>query len=96
MRSRYTAFVLRDLDYLVRTHRHPSPGELRRDLAVGIDQQRWLGLVVHHAQQKGNVGFVSFTASYVAAGQVGELSEHSQFCRRNKRWFYVSGEPLTR
>ena len=92
MRSRYTAYAKGDIDYLVRTHMHPEPDVLREDLSVAIRRQKWLRLVVHEAESSGNSGFVSFSATYVDGGRMGELCERSEFVRRKGRWFYLKGE----
>ena len=57
MRSRYSAYVLGLLDYLLATW-HPStaPGDLE------LPPLKWLGLEVRHAQAVGDAGVVEFVA----------------------------------
>lgn len=82
MRSRYTAFALRDAPYLLATW-HPST----RPAAVEVRGIRWLGLTVHAA-----VGdTVSFSARYEEGGQKGTLSELSRFTHEGGAWFYSNG-----
>jgi SEC-C motif-containing protein len=93
MRSRYTAFARQNVDYLTTSHEHPEPQRLRRELALRIDGQQWLKLEIVEAQQGGagdKIGFVTFVATYLEDGQIGELRERSRFRRKNGRWYYVS------
>lgn len=87
MRSRYSAFVLRRPDYLLRTwHPDDRPDTLEDD---GV---RWTGLVIHEVRGGGpfdDRGTVRFTASWSAAGRPGEQREHSSFVREAGRWLYA-------
>ena len=96
MRSRYTAFVLRDADHLWRTW-HPRT----RPAQVGdLDGVTWLALRVLDTGDGGmneadTRGTVTFEASYLADdGRRGVLREHSRFERRAGRWFYVDEDEL--
>ncbi|WP_435986277.1 YchJ family protein [Terrabacter sp. LjRoot27] len=95
MRSRYTAFVVGDEAYLLRTW-HPRT----RPERVGLDPQtRWTGLTVLRTERGGPDdvdGVVEFVARWAepSAGTVGrgELHEVSRFGRWGGRWLYVDGE----
>lgn len=93
MRSRYTAYVRRDLPYLLRTW-HPST----RPAALGLDHTAWLGLEVIAADAGGpddDAGVVTFVASYEGAdGSVETLRETSRFVREDCSWLYVDGDIL--
>ncbi|MFD9095224.1 YchJ family protein [Streptomyces collinus] len=87
MRSRYSAFVVGDAAYLLRTW-HPGTRPGRLDLDPGM---RWTGLEIlgttdgsafHHA------GTVTFRASY----RGGSLHERSRFARVDGAWVYVDGD----
>lgn len=81
MRSRYTAYAVRDGDYVWRTwHPRTRPLTCTPDLDV-----RWTGLVVHDAVDDE----VEFTASFERLGEPGRLHERSLFARRAGRWFYL-------
>ncbi len=64
MRSRYSAFVMKDADYLIKTW-HPScqAQQFRADLENGFTRTQWQGLTVFAAETGKNPdeGFVSFT-----------------------------------
>ena len=64
MRSRYSAYVLGLIDYLLATW-HPStaPGELE------LPPVKWLGLEVRHTEAAGEAGVVEFVARCKSNGQ---------------------------
>jgi len=85
MRSRYSAFVVGDADYLWRTwHPRTRPEE------VTIDPQIvWTGLEIIEA----GGDEVEFVAAYTSEDQrTGTLHERSRFAVRARRWFYLDGE----
>lgn len=90
MRSRYTAFVFDELDYLLDTW-HPStrPAEL-----VGNEPGvKWLGLQVrNHVRQDDDHATVEFVARSRYQGKASRLHEISRFVREDGRWFYVDGD----
>lgn len=89
MRSRYTAFVLDELDYLLETwHASTRPATLEAN-APGI---KWLGLQLrHHEQQDATHATVEFVARSRHNGQGARLHEISRFVREDGRWFYLDG-----
>jgi SEC-C motif-containing protein len=92
MRSRYSAFVLGDENYL-RTSWHPST--LPTDLSLDADsQRRWLGLtVIAHDQSDGDHATVEFVARSRAGGQPAQRHhEVSRFVREQGRWLYLDGD----
>ncbi len=96
MRSRYTAYVMKKVDYLVRTT-HPSARE--EDLADSIRrwmrQVEWIKLHVI-AKEAGSAsdetGRVEFMAEYVTDSGPGRHHECSVFRKRKGDWFYVGEE----
>ncbi|AHG65614.1 YchJ family protein [Advenella mimigardefordensis] len=90
MRSRYAAFVLDELDYLLETwHRSTRPASLEPN-APGT---QWLGLDVRgHAQQDDDHATVEFVARSRQNGRAARLHEVSRFVREDGRWFYVDGD----
>lgn len=91
MRSRYSAYVLRDEAYLLATwHADTRPASL--DLTAD-DGTRWLGLNVRrHEQTDADAALVEFVARYRIAGRGHRLHETSRFVREHERWYYVVGE----
>ena len=90
MRSRYSAFVRDDADY-VRASWHPDtrPSELTLE---GGDQ--WLGLEIVDAKQDGDAGQVHFRATHRDGDGFAVLEEHSRFVREDGHWFYLDGEHI--
>ena len=89
MRSRYSAFVLDKLDYLLATwHASTRPAQLDPNEA-GL---RWLGLdVKNHQQQDADHATVEFVARSKLGGRAHRLHETSRFVREDGRWFYLDG-----
>lgn len=94
MRSRYTAFVKRDADYLVKTW-HPScqAGTFRDDIQNGFGQTEWLGLTVFATEpgRSPDEGFVSFVARFRENNKNGAIIERSRFLKENGQWYYIDG-----
>ncbi|MEX8492534.1 YchJ family protein [Sphaerotilus sp.] len=90
MRSRYSAFVLDRLDYLLATwHPDTRPATLEPN-EPGL---RWLGLTVrHHRVLDANHAEVSFVARSKLGGRAHRLEEVSRFVHEDGRWFYVDGD----
>lgn len=91
MRSRYSAFVVGDVDHLLRTW-HPRTRPSRLDLD---DELHWTGLEVEAVAGGGpddTTGLVEFRARWAVHGRTGELHELSRFERRAGRWLYVDGD----
>lgn len=87
MRSRYSAYVLGQIDYLLATwHPSTSPGELE------LSPVKWLGLEVRHTQATGDAGVVEFVARYRENGRGVRLHEVSRFVREDGRWLYIDGQ----
>lgn len=97
MRSRYAAFVLEKVEYLLATW-HPTtrPAELVLDA-----QLHWLGLEVRrsHGGSGDSEGEVEFVARCKLHGKAGRLHEVSRFVSEDGCWYYVDGvmqEPRAR
>lgn len=89
MRSRYSAFVLDRLDYLLATW-HPStrPASLDPNPA-GL---KWLGLELRACStEDADHAQVEFVARSKLGGRAQRLREVSRFVREEGRWFYLDG-----
>ena len=87
MRSRYAAYVLGLLEYLLVTW-HPStaPGDLE------LPPLKWLGLEVKISEEHGDAGVVEFVARYRdSSGKAERLHETSRFVREGGQWYYIDG-----
>jgi len=92
MRSRYSAFVLRNETYLLASwHASKRPSSVPFDV-----RQKWLGLKVVTANETGpNTAEVEFIARYrIGGGSAVRLHERSRFVKEVGRWYYVDGDVL--
>lgn len=93
MRSRYSAYVLGLVDYLVDTTLPAQRGTLDREaMAAWSAQSTWLGLEIEHSEVFGGQpehAKVSFVARW--HDEHGEHShrECSSFVQRDGRWYFL-------
>ncbi|MDT0171295.1 YchJ family protein [Pseudarthrobacter sp. BRE9] len=93
MRSRYSAFVLLDEDYLLRTH-HPSTAPAGLDLDPAMEWRRLDIVATGSGGPFDTAGTVEFRAYYRHGKERGVLHEDSRFVREDGRWLYVDGDIL--
>lgn len=96
MRSRYTAYVMGELDYLYDTT-HPSTRyqSLKEAYQSTFDSIQWIGLEVLGSSQGGEsdkTGKVEFKATYLQAVQKSIHHEKSRFKRHSGNWYYLDGD----
>lgn len=91
MRSRFTAYALRDADYLRKTWdsgKCPDNIDFSRETAV------WQRLEVIDTKKGGpqdDKGIVEFRAYYLQDGEECVLHEVSRFIKKEGRWLYLDG-----
>jgi SEC-C motif-containing protein len=97
MRSRYSAYVKQNIDYLVETH---MP-ERRDDLDIPgtkewAENADWLGLEIIRCEEGGpddETGLVEFKARYSQDGEEITHHEVSNFRKTDGRWYFEEGFP---
>lgn len=90
MRSRYTAFTLKDEAYLLASW-HPSTRPESLDLNLQPAQQ-WIGLQIKRHESTGDdSALVEFVARYRINGRAFRLHETSRFSREEDQWRYIDG-----
>jgi SEC-C motif domain protein len=89
MRSRYTAYAIRDEVFLLATwHASTRPGAL--NLAADA-ATKWTGLEVKRFEVRDtDNAVVEFVARYKIGGRAQRLHETSRFVREEGRWFYLN------
>lgn len=97
MRSRYSAYALGVIDYIIETT-HPLHHDWGQDreawkkqllaFSTNTDFER---LEILGAEEGSEVGFVTFTAHLRQAGQDRTFTERSRFEKLKGRWLYLSG-----
>lgn len=99
MRSRYSAFAIGEIDYLVATL-HPEHAEkknlpeemLRSSLRAACRDHRYTGLTILETSVDGDRGMVRFVAKVFQRGKDISFSERSTFERVGGAWRYLEGE----
>lgn len=93
MRSRYSAYVMGDVDYIANTQTGKA--------AVGYDpnyakewakQAKWLGLTIINSSTSEDKGSVEFLALYDLAGKKSNMHEVSEFRKLEGQWLYTDGK----
>lgn len=93
MRSRYTAFCLNNIEYLLCTMAEERrEGFDSAEVEAWNAQTRWTGLEVLDVSTMGELGIVRFRTSFFRNGRAHSISERSVFSLRDGRWYYVAGE----
>lgn len=92
MRSRYTAYVLRDEEYLLKSW-HQSTRPLKLELENETTEWLKLELLATHQGRQGDTqGTVEFIAYFKAHMQRQQLHEVSHFVREDNQWYYLDAE----
>ena len=93
MRSRYSAFVLADGDYLMGTH-HQSTRPIKEKKAIvkWAKSVQWIKLEVLETSKgsKDDIeGTVTFNAYFFENGKVDVIHEKSAFVKEDNLWYYL-------
>lgn len=96
MRSRYSAYFFRLVDYLVfSTHPDKRGKNLQQELDDTVDDMKWRNLTILSSSQGGvddKKGKVEFVAQYHYEGELLELHEKSRFRKNRGQWKYLDGK----
>ena len=96
MRSRYAAYAMGNVDYILRTTHPDSPHhradhlEWRADVRAFCESTEVLGLAILDSTDT----TTSFRATLRQGARDASFSEKSLFRLHQDRWTYLSGEPL--
>jgi SEC-C motif-containing protein len=97
MRSRYTAYVREDVDYIVDTHIPRRREDLDVEATrIWAKEAEWLGLEIIRCENGGTgdeTGLVEFKATYRQDGEEIVHHEVSEFRREGGKWFFEEGFP---
>lgn len=93
MRSRYTAYTQKNIDYIAKTMASPaSDGFVAEEAKVWANQCEWLKLEVIEASYNQLTGFVEFIAHFNYGNQRQMIHEKSEFHLIDSKWVYVNGK----
>ena len=100
MRSRYSAYVVHDVNYLIETWSPAlQPEKWRAALEESCRDTQWSGLTLLacDAGKHADEGYVEFAACFTDASSPtvsSLLRERSRFLRHHDHWYYVDGVHL--
>jgi SEC-C motif-containing protein len=100
MRSRYSAYALGKVTYIIDTTCKGQPAfednlsAWRAQIETFCRETKFTSLQIHDFSEQQDAAWVSFTAGLKQANQTVSLAERSHFLRRKRKWFYASGAPL--
>ena len=90
MRSRYSAFVLANIDYLQKSHNsstRPSKRE-KKEILAWTKSVNWIKLEVLNTTET----TVDFNAYFMENGNIDVIHENSVFCKENDHWVYLGNK----
>lgn len=94
MRSRYSAFVLGDIDWIIDSHHPDTVDEVsREDIEQWASGSEWLGLRIRGTEAGGaddDEGEVHFRARYKVGSQQVDHVERARFLRHEGAWKFHS------
>lgn len=96
MRSRYAAYALGLVEYVIDTTDPDGPQASRdrrawtKDVEGFVARTRFVGLEVLGSGSDGDAGWVQFRAGLTQGGRDASFVEKSAFVRRAGRWLYHS------
>lgn len=98
MRSRYSAFVVKNMPYILKTHDPATRSDVDMDgNSKWANQAQWDSLEIKRVEGGGpqdTEGWVEFVAKYAIDGKPEQHHELSQFMREKGQWFFVGGKVL--
>lgn len=96
MRSRYSAFVLANIDYLQKSNH--STTRLSKYEYAEIEKWTksvdWIKLEIlktSNGKENDTKGTVEFKAFFMENSSIEVIHENSSFCKENNHWVYISG-----
>ena len=93
MKSRYSAFVSEDYQYIYDTYYEKTRNFTVEDLATSNKSSHWVGLEIIDYDNK--EGIVTFIAKYRENGFIFEHKEKSKFIFENDKWYYYGMLPYS-
>ncbi len=102
MRSRYSAYAVGEVSYVLQTT-HPSAApadrsQWRVDVRRFCDNTRFIGVQIVETGESDGVAWVTFRAELLSGGKTHTMEERSRFEHTKGRWLYLGawGAPCPR
>ena len=92
MRSRFTAYALQNIDYLLATWDASSQPKA---IDFSNENNEWTRLEIISTKKglsKDSKGIVEFKAYFIQDGELKVMSEISRFIKKQTNWFYLDGK----
>jgi SEC-C motif-containing protein len=99
MRSRYSAYVLGEIDYVLSTHTPEAAKDVdRASTEAWSKNSNWLGLEIVSTEAGApddSKGSVEFIARYKVKGMNVQHHERAEFEKRDGKWLYTEGKEIS-
>ena len=99
MRSRYSAYVMGQIQYIAKTHLETGQDDFDVEAArKWSEESDWKGLEIVQVEKGGpkdEEGVVEFMASYISEGVLHKHHERSHFIKADGKWLYKEGDIVT-
>lgn len=98
MRSRYSAYALHLVDYVIDTTHPDNPQYMsdrvawRRELEAFANGTQFIFLKIFDFTDGDKIAYVTFNASLLFRGRDASFTEKSTFLKEGDRWLYKFGE----
>ena len=90
MRSRYAAYALGLVDYIMATSQTGKQSD-RREIEAFCASTRFADLEILNVQESENEATVKFKAVIFCGSRDASFVETSKFLKVNEHWMYISG-----
>ncbi|MBN2656976.1 MAG: YchJ family protein [Spirochaetales bacterium] len=92
MRARYTAYVEKEIDFIVETHDKETRDDISREsVEEWSKESKWYGLEIKETVKGGesdSTGTVEFIAEYKQNGTKYNHHERAEFVKKKGNWFF--------
>jgi SEC-C motif-containing protein len=98
MRSRYSAYAMGNIDYIIGTTHPDNPSahlplnEWKKQIALLCSHTRFTGLDILNAEETSPDAYVTFHAHLLQGEKDVSFTEKSRFAMKEGQWMYLSGE----
>lgn len=95
MRSRYSAYAIKDIDYILDTTHPDHPDFPKKErIEKFCEKTQFDGLEILSSEEEDELAYVTFYARLSQDGQDLSFTEKSIFAKKDGRWLYLKGEIL--
>lgn len=96
MRSRYTAFTMHNVDFILHTHHPDKRSEVKpEEVEAWSKGSVWHGLEIlntEKGQANDSTGVVEFNAFYQVQGKIHKHHEIAEFKKHDGKWYFYDGQ----